>query len=258
MHWQLWDVQLNGLIDTFDTESEALEGVRDLLAVNAPDYVDFLALGAMYDEGESRDVELPPVLEGETLKSRLAEMAQQSASEASREVHERIRQWLTEEKWTIQDESSPHALLSLVVTLSTGQTMSIMQARELSGSILIVKQLVFDDSFRSDFSQFPIEVQREIVWNVHRDLSLLGVEFDGPGLPPMEMRFYAPIYLDGLTKDALMQRILLVNRALSLTIWIFARGVETAGHPDAASELLRLVPRAGNSSGPGGPVMAAS
>jgi hypothetical protein len=36
--------------------------------VNRPDYIHDLALSAMYDEGESRDEELPPVLRGAELQ----------------------------------------------------------------------------------------------------------------------------------------------------------------------------------------------
>ncbi len=67
MHYQLWDVDSGNLIETFPSEAEAIQGVRELLAVNAPDLAQSLALGAMYDEGEPGTRDLPPVLEGDEL-----------------------------------------------------------------------------------------------------------------------------------------------------------------------------------------------
>ena len=44
MHFELWDLQSRNLLADFDTEADALAGVRDLLAINAPDMADELIL----------------------------------------------------------------------------------------------------------------------------------------------------------------------------------------------------------------------
>ena len=121
MHWEIWDVESKNLVEDFDTEAEALQAVREILAVNRPDYIDALAVGAMYDEGEPRHEELPPILRGSGLKSRLAEIAQDEVANASRSVHDRIRMWLTEERWHIRDVDDPQASFNVMATLRTGQ-----------------------------------------------------------------------------------------------------------------------------------------
>lgn len=241
MYWELWDAELNSLIDTFETEAEALEGVRDLLAANTPDYVEDLALIAMHSEGEPQDIELPPVLEGETLKSRLAALAQKSASDASREVHERIRTWLAEENWAVRDVSVPETVFNVMVTLQEGQPVNIYQRKDHLDHITIAQHWVFDDSFRSTFSQMAVETQREIVGDVYRDTLMTGVDLEGLNIPPNEMRYHAYAYFDGLTKDVLVQRILLVLRAHALSTRTLARVLEVAGRSeDAASRFLSL------------------
>ena len=62
MHWELWDTKSGNLIEDFDTVEEGLRGARDVLAVNPPDFAEYLALGAVSDGGESDPTELPPVL----------------------------------------------------------------------------------------------------------------------------------------------------------------------------------------------------
>src|SRR5687768_5757419 len=117
MHWELWDTGSANLVEEFDTEAEALQGVREILAVNRTGYIDVLALGAMYDEGDPRDAELPPVLAGADLQSRLAEIAQTEVTAAARSVHNRIRRWLAEEGWAFEEVPDPKTHFNFRVSL---------------------------------------------------------------------------------------------------------------------------------------------
>jgi hypothetical protein len=44
MRYELWDLTSRNLLDDFDTESEALKAVRDLLAINEPNMAGELML----------------------------------------------------------------------------------------------------------------------------------------------------------------------------------------------------------------------
>jgi hypothetical protein len=251
MHWALWDVESNNLVETVDTEDEGLQAIHEILALNKPDYIDFLALGAMYDEGEPRDVELPPALYGDALKARLAEFVKATNADASRDVHQKIRRWLAEEPWEVRDVPDPNASFNVAVRITNEQIISIIESKDRPGHIEITKYLDFSDTFQSEFAQLSEGIQRDMIWNVHHDLLLLGVEFDGPGTPLSRMRFVASIYFDGMNKDALVQRISLILRAVSLAVWTFARAVEEEGRSSAAaSELRHLVPLSGGTIGP--------
>ena len=242
MHWELWDTQSNSNVGTFATEIEALRGVRKLLAANGPDYVDSLVLGAMYDEGAPRHTELPPVLEGAALRFRLSESGQvASGDNAARAMHERIRLWLAEEAWLVEDVPDTPSSLNLMVTLQGGKTVNIFQRKDYLDHITIAQHWVFEDALRSDIAGLSTDAQHEIVEAVDRDALLTGVELGRLGVPAHEMRFAAFVYFDGLTKDALVQRMLLILRALALSTQTIARGLGRS--PGAVSRGLRQVHR---------------
>ena len=50
MFYELWDVRSGNIINTYDTEDEALRVVRDLLTLNDPDYGSVLSLSFEDDE----------------------------------------------------------------------------------------------------------------------------------------------------------------------------------------------------------------
>ena len=50
MFYELWDVRSGNVINTYDTEYEALAMVRALVAANGPDYAHALSLSAEEDE----------------------------------------------------------------------------------------------------------------------------------------------------------------------------------------------------------------
>jgi hypothetical protein len=49
--YELWDMQSRNLLDDFDTEAEALEAVRSLIALNGPGGADALALTRVQADG---------------------------------------------------------------------------------------------------------------------------------------------------------------------------------------------------------------
>lgn len=51
MHYELWTVPHGNMIDDFDSESEALEFVRELLAGTSPIAADSLLLTVVNDDG---------------------------------------------------------------------------------------------------------------------------------------------------------------------------------------------------------------
>jgi hypothetical protein len=240
MHWELWDTQANSNIGTFVTEIEALRGIRKLLAANGPGYIDRLVLGAMYDEGAPRHTELPPVLEGAALRLRLAESGQSASGDsAARAMHERIRLWLAEEDWLVEDVPDSPSSLNIMVTLPSGKAVNIFQRKDHQDHITVAQHWVFAGALRSDIAALPTDVQHEILAGVYRDTLLTGVDLGGLGIPPRGMHIAAFVYFDGLTKDALIQRVLQIFRALALSIQTIARGIGQP--PGAVARGLQLV-----------------
>jgi hypothetical protein len=163
--------------------------------------------------------------------------------DAGRAVHERIRRWLAEENWDVRDVPDPLASFNVMATLKGGPNVNIFQLKDHADHLTLSQRWVFDERLRSDVSKLAVKVQKDIVWNIYRDVSMMGVEFSGFKIPPSDMAFFAYVYFDGLTKDILVQRVLLTIRALHLAIRTFMRAFEEHNQSvDAAASLLRVVP----------------
>lgn len=70
MYYQLWDLAGGNRIADFRSEAEGLAMVRELLVAGWS--VEDLALGAFAENGDSGDLQLPPVLCGAELADRAA------------------------------------------------------------------------------------------------------------------------------------------------------------------------------------------
>lgn len=68
MFYELWDVRSGNIINTYDTEGEALAVVRDLVAANGPEYAHGLSLAI---EDDAQDT---------TLVAKGTELAQRARS----------------------------------------------------------------------------------------------------------------------------------------------------------------------------------
>jgi hypothetical protein len=191
-------------------------------------YQDLRALGAQLESGTQEDAETsPPAID-----------------EATRAVHKRIRKWLAEEGWHVRDVDDPQSSFNVMATLQSGPNVNIFQYTHHVDRITFSQHWLFDAEFRSEISQLPEHVVRDVVWNIYRDVSMMGVEFSGLDTPTTELTLRAYLYFDGLTKDTFVQRALLTIRSVVLAIRTFVRALEEHHHSsEAATRLLRFVPQ---------------
>jgi hypothetical protein len=167
-----------------------------------------------------------------------------SPAETARKVHRRIRTWMMEEHWAVRDVSSPEFPLSLIVTLEGGHTVDIFQHKNNTNRIVVAQQWGFEKALIERFSTLPEKIQRGTIDDIYRDVMISGLDLSHLGIPLAGMRYVACIYFDGLTKDALIQKMLLVVRMYELTRRTFARAFADAGQSlEPASPLLQFLPR---------------
>jgi hypothetical protein len=186
-------------------------------------------------------------------RSELDIYADLRAPNVAHEVHERIRRWLAEEHWAVRDVATADFPFSIIVTLEGGQVIDVFQHRNYVDRITLAQHWNFDEEFRETFSKLPDDVQRGVIYDIYRDVLTSGLDLARLGVPLREMRYGAFIYYDGLTKDVLVQKLLLIARMHHLTMRTFGRAHAEAGRPsEVASNLLHLVPAAS------GPLTAAS
>jgi hypothetical protein len=178
---------------------------------------------------------------------RRAAMREAASREISRamppadDVHEKIRRWLAEEGINTEDRPEPASTFNLKVTVRTGVVMNVCQPAHAPTSVGILSS-PFPEQFYSEFRGLPVSTQRSILREVRRDLLMMGMEFSGLDVPLEKVLYSTVIYLDGLMKDAFMQRLNLVHRSVVLSAQTFTHGFERAGHAvEGVSGLLRLV-----------------
>ena len=143
-----------------------------------------------------------------------------------------------------------------MVTLQGGKVVNIFQRKDHLDHITVAQYWVFEDALRSDIAALSTEVQQRILEGVYRGALLTGVDLGGLGTPPREMRYATFVYFDGLTKDVLVQRMLLLVRACALSIQTIARGIVRPS--EAVSRGLRQFHRSEDIPVGGGALTVAS
>lgn len=250
MYWELWDLKSKSLVEEFATEDEALQAIREILALTGEDLVNVLALVSMYDEGEPREVELPPALKSDALRARLAESASPPVvGDAVCAMHERIREWLTQEGWRLEDIQTPGAVFHVLATQRNDGAVTVAQDESALDRVVILRSWYYDEPVKSLLQHLAESDLNDLVWNVYRDTSIMGVDFHGIDTPTSGMFFQTYVYSDGLTKDTFMHRVHLTNRAFMLALRTFVRTLQASirSHgndlsPEDFHQITRLVP----------------
>jgi hypothetical protein len=75
------------------------------------------------------------------------------------------------------------------------------------------------DEHRKQFKKLPEDKRREVLWNLRYRLLLMNVDFIGVAEPIQDVILTQRIYLDGLTKDAFIQRFLTLRNEVIVVIW---------------------------------------
>jgi hypothetical protein len=175
-----------------------------------------------------------------------AEPSPPAVDEATRAVHERIRKWMAEEGWDVRDVGDPGSSFHVVVMLETGLGIKIFQLMNDIDHITLSYHWSYPDDVQGIIGGLPKGDLRDAVWNIYRDVSIMGVEFTGLDTPSTEMTLQTYVYFDGLTKDTLVQRIRLTIRALMLAGRTLRRALEAQGRSDEqapSEEILEKIVR---------------
>jgi len=146
------------------------------------------------------------------------------------DVHEKIRRWLAQEGWSVRDVDDPRSSFNVMVALKGTPGINIFQLHDHVDHITLSEHWVYPGDVRLLLGRLSDEQLREVVWNIYRDVSMMGIEFLGFDTPSTEMTLRSYVYFDGLTKDALVQRILMTIRGIMLAGRALVRALEGQGH----------------------------
>ena len=162
-----------------------------------------------------------------------------SASEKEQNMEatrDNVQNWLMSEGWKISEQ--PHPDLAWLIRAEDAAERRILvgQDKIREDQIILEARVNVGDDHRKKFESLPDERRREILWKLRFRLLLMNVEFVGVADPMEAVVLTQRIYLDGLTKDAFIQRFLIICNAVIAVIWSIIQDLEGVEPPGESTK----------------------
>lgn len=141
-------------------------------------------------------------------------------------VEKKISGWLSEEGWKLTPETRPEFRFVVIADDGSGRKLAISQHSQKPDRVTIEGGVAFGDEQAKKFAALSAAKRQDFLWDLRFDLLATDVEFSGLGEPLRRITLAQPIFYDGLTKDAFMQRVSEVKKALLLVLWKISRVME--------------------------------
>lgn len=152
------------------------------------------------------------------------------------EVRDKIQNWLMSEGWQISEQAHPD-LKWLVRAEDAGQRRILVgQSKAREDLIYLEARVSLSEEHRRKFENLPEGKRRESLWSLRFRLLQMNLDFAGVAEPMDAVILTQRIYMDGLTKDAFIQRFLMVRNAVIAVIWSAIQNLEGVEPPAESSE----------------------
>ena len=135
------------------------------------------------------------------------------------EPRSEIQNWLMSEGWQIAEPTHPDFAWLIRAEDGGERRILVGQHKAREDRIHLEANVRFSDDHRKQFESLPEEKRREVLWDLRFRLLQMNVDFMGVTEPIQDFILTQRIYLDGLTKDAFIQRFLSVRNAVIAVIW---------------------------------------
>lgn len=151
-------------------------------------------------------------------------------------ARDKIQSWLMSEGWQISEQA--HSDFSWLITAQDAGDRRVVVGQNKTRQDLLHLEAVVEpsDEYREMFANLPEDRRREILWKLRFQLLSMNVDFAGVGEPLEAVLLTQRIYLDGLTKDAFVQRFHLVRNAVIAVIWSIIQHLEGVEPPAESTE----------------------
>ena len=160
-----------------------------------------------------------------------------SATEKDMEAtRDKVQNWLMAEGWKIADQ--PHPDLAWLIRAEDvgGRRILVGQNKVRPDQIHLEARVNIADEHRRKFESLPEERRREVLWKLRFRLLLMNVDFAGVAEPMQAVLLTQRMYLDGLTKDAFIQRFLVVRNAVIAVVWSIIQDLDGVEAPGESTE----------------------
>ena len=163
----------------------------------------------------------------------MSESEKEKNFEATRD---QVQNWLMSEGWQISEQPHPDLAWLIRAEDATQRRILVGQNQARQDQIHLEARVNLADEHRSMFENLPGEKRREILWDLRFRLLAMNVDFAGVAEPMQTVLLTQRIYLDGLTKDAFIQRFLVVRNAVIVVIWSIIQYLEGVEPPAESTE----------------------
>jgi hypothetical protein len=135
------------------------------------------------------------------------------------------------EGWQIAEPTHPE--FAWLIRAEDGGERKILvgQNKAREDRIHLEANVRISDDHRKLFESLAADKRKEILWNLRFQLLQMNVDFVGVAEPLQDIILTQRIYLDGLTKDAFIQRFLTVRNAVIAVIWSSIQYLEDVKPP---------------------------
>jgi hypothetical protein len=146
-------------------------------------------------------------------------------------TRDKVQNWLMAEGWKIADQPHPNLAWLIRAEDAAERRILVGQDKIKQDYIHLEARVNIADEHRKKFESLPENRRREILWRLRFRLLLMNVDFVGVAEPMQAVLLTQRIYLDGLTKDAFIQRFLMVRNAVIAVIWSIIQDLEGVEPP---------------------------
>ena len=152
------------------------------------------------------------------------------------QTREKVQNWLMSEGWQIAEQSHPDLAWLIRAEDAAQRRILIGQSKARPDQIHLEARVNLADDHRKMFENLAQERRREILWDLRFRLLSMNVDFAGVAEPMQAVLVTQRIYLDGLTKDAFLQRFSIVRNAVITVIWSIIQNLEGVEPPAESTE----------------------
>ena len=154
-------------------------------------------------------------------------------------TRDKVQTWIMSEGWEISEASHPN--FAWLIRAEDGGERKILvgQNKAREDGIHLEANVRISDDYRKQFESLPEEKRREVLWNLRFRLLQMNIDFVGVAEPIQDVILTQRIYLDGLTKDAFIQRFLTVRNAVIAVIWSTIKDLMDVKPPAESTEMTK-------------------
>lgn len=163
-------------------------------------------------------------------------MGKEESMEATRD---KVQNWLMSEGWQISEPSHPDFAWLIRAEDAGERRILVGQNKAREDRVHLEANVRISEDHRKQFESLPGETRREILWNLRFRLLQMKVDFVGVAEPIQDVILTQRIYLDGLTKDAFIQRFLAVRNAVIAVIWSTIKDLVDVPPPAESTEMTK-------------------